>query len=126
MKSDFRSYGQLMRSWIVMFVVPLIFLTGCDIGAEATLKTGLHSMGGGTHEMIVTVPEGYYSGDVFDQLPDFSLITGVTVSDYHDAGQRGMQIQQSFFNLRALSRNEHFLNQSFPGDPLAFQAEWKP
>lgn len=113
-------------------LIPLIglglWLAACGVNAEARLATDIGLLGGGHHELLLTVPEEVYHGGIFDQVPDFSLITGVAVEEYQGADRRGMRVRQSFFRLGQLSddASAHFLNRAFPGDPFSYQARWRP
>ena len=55
------------------------------------------------HEMTLTVPVEVYNAQVFDRLPDFSVITGVRLQDYQEAGRQGLRITQNFYRLGRLN-----------------------
>lgn len=105
-----------------------LLMVACGLNAEAQLTTDVGLLGGGSHELLVTVPEDLYHSGIFNQLPDFSLLTGVKVDDYHSAGQRGILVSQSFFRLDQLNNpaSAHFLNRAFPGNPFSYRAHWRP
>jgi len=111
-------------------IFAVILMCSCaGVSAKADLHTSLNSMGGGQHEMTLTVPVEVYNAQVFDRLPDFSAITGVRLQDYQEAGRQGLRITQSFYRLNRLNANpesSHFLNRAFPGSPVAFRAQWRP
>lgn len=111
-------------------VFAVILMCSCvGVPAKADLSTSLNSMGGGQHEMTLTVPVEVYNAQVFDRLPDFSVITGVRLQDYQEAGRQGLRITQSFYRLARLNANPesaNFLNRAFPGSPVAFRAQWRP
>lgn len=111
-------------------ILALLLLTSCSgVQAKADLTTRLNSMGGGQHEMTLTVPVEAYNAQIFDRLPDFSVITGVRLQDYQEAGRQGLRITQRFYRLGRLTASAegaHFLNRAFPGSPVAFQANWRP
>lgn len=106
------------------------FLVACGIPARAGLTTRFNSLGGGQHKMVLAVPVTYYDGAVFNRLPDFSLITGVSVKDYQQGNWQGMEVSQSFMRLQSLNgtpEEAHFLNQAFPGStPLLYRVSWEP
>lgn len=111
-------------------IFALILMCSCvGVPAKADLRTNLNSMGGGQHEMTLTVPVEVYNAQIFDRLPDFSVITGVRLQDYQEAGRQGLRISQNFYRLERLNANPesaHFLNRAFPGSPVAFRAQWRP
>lgn len=114
---------------IVVVLFSLLLLCGCDgLGSKIELNTRVNILGGGQHETIIAIPGAAYDKAIFDRLPDFSLITGVRVRDYRSAEWQGIQVTQPFYRLGQLSgapSKAHFLNKAYPGDPLAFQAQWK-
>lgn len=111
-------------------IFAVILVCSCvGVPAKADLLTSLNSMGGGQHEMTLTVPVEVYNAQVFDRLPDFSVITGVRLQDYQEAGRQGLRITQNFYRLGRLNtspESAHFLNRAFPGSPVAFRAQWRP
>jgi len=114
---------------VILILIGLPLLTGCGVQAQADLKTRLNALGWGQHEMVLSVPGEFYDGTLFDQLPDFSLITGVQVQDYRAGGRQGIQVTQSFYRLGRLNddpERTHFLNKAFPGAPVTFRATWQP
>lgn len=113
---------------LLMLIGLGLLMVACDLNAEAQLTTDVGLLGGGSHKLLVTVPEDLYHGGIFNQLPDFSLLTGVKVEDYQSAGRRGMLISQSFFRLDQLNdpASAHFLNRAFPGDPFSYRTHWRP
>jgi hypothetical protein len=120
--------GTQIFTRLLWLVVALLVLTSCGVQARVGLKTRVNSLGWGEHEMILAVPVEFYNGALFDRLPDFSLITGVQVEDYHAEGWQGMRVTQPFYRLGQLNgdpERAHFLNKAFPGQPVAFQAAWR-
>lgn len=121
-----------LRGYVFCAVTLLLALglASCAaVPSKANLTTTLNSMGGGQHEMTLTVPVEVYNAQVFDRLPDFSVITGVRLQDYQEAGRQGLRITQNFYRLNRLNANPesaHFLNRAFPGSPVAFRAQWRP
>ena len=113
---------------LVLCVFVLFSLASCTgMPAKADLVTRLNTMGGGQHEMTISVPVEVYSAQILDRLPDFSLITGVRLQDYKEAGRQGLRISQNFYRLSRLNaspESAHFLNRAFPGSPVAFRAQW--
>lgn len=111
-------------------IFAVILVCSCvGVPAKADLHTSLNSMGGGQHEMTLTVPVEVYNAQLFDRLPDFSVITGVRLQDYQEAGRQGLRISQNFYRLGRLNaspESAHFLNRAFPGSPVAFRAQWRP
>lgn len=106
------------------------FLVACGIPAKAGLTTRFNSLGGGQHKIVLAVPVTYYDGAIFNRLPDFSLISGVSVKDYRQGDWQGMEVAQSFLRLQSLNgtpEEAHFLNQAFPGStPLLYRVSWEP
>jgi hypothetical protein len=114
---------------LVVILVVTLMSSCAGVPAKADLRTSLNSMGGGQHEMTLTVPVEVYSAQIFDRLPDFSVITGVRLLDYQGAGRQGLRITQNFYRLERLNANPesaHFLNRAFSGSPVAFRAQWRP
>lgn len=123
-----RSFIRGLAGLVALFAVILV-CSCAGVPAKADLVTSLNSMGGGQHEMTLTVPVEVYNAQIFDRLPDFSVITGVRLQDYQEAGRQGLRITQSFYRLARLNaspESAHFLNRAFPGSPVAFRAQWHP
>lgn len=119
--------GLYFPLWLILAIV----LAGCDsIPIKTELNTRFNSLGGGQHKMVLAVPVNYYDGAIFDRLPDFSLITGVSVNDYRQGDWQGMEVTQSFMHLQPLNSSPeeaHFLNEAFPGGtPLTYRIAWEP
>lgn len=132
MKGSYHKLDQSHSIWRLIFLIILFtLLVGCEsIPIKTELNTRFNSMGGGQHKMVLAVPVNYYDGAIFDRLPDFSLITGVSVNDYRQGDWQGMEVSQSFVRLQTLNKSPeeaHFLNRAFPGSaPLTFRVAWEP
>lgn len=117
------------RIGLALSLAALLLLSGCVKGLEAQvdLKTIIKGLGWGKHQMVLAVPGEFSSEEVFDRLPDFSLITGVRVQDYRTQDWQGMEVTQRFYRLGKLNQAEkaHFLNRHYPGRPITFQADWQ-
>jgi len=128
----FKLFQPRFIGWrFVLWLSLIILLAGCEnIPIQTELTTRCNSLGGGRHKMVLAVPVTYYDGAIFDRLPDFSLITGVSVADYRQGDWQGIEVSQSFMRLQTLNESAeeaHFLNQAFPGGaPLTYRAAWEP
>jgi hypothetical protein len=112
---------------LTVALVAVLLLTGCGVGARADVRTDLRLLGGGHHDLLVTVPVELYRGELFDRLPNLSLLTGVDVQDYREDGRQGLRITQRFSRLGELiddPENALVLNKLLPGTPVTYQAAW--
>lgn len=115
----------------LLLLMPIMLLISSCIGANTNLSlaTEMNPLGGGRHEMILALPPEIYSPDLLREVPDFSLMTGVKVEEYHGSEGVGLLVSQSFFRLGQLNgapERAIFVNKAFPGQPLAYRAQWEP